>query len=111
MEQLRTAIERLKTQYEMLGLRVPFNYHLLLEMLTEGLEPTSVRLEVMINSDFRGYVNCDQRIASLQNINSYLEPLEIELMHLKQLIDQQKNDLVSIQSLVNRVTSKMIIHA
>src|SRR2546423_460691 len=100
MEDLLNAVTRLRAQYGLFGLRVPFNDWLLLEMLTEGLGPTAARLEIMINSDFRGCENFDNRIAALRNIKSYLEPLERELATIKTMINQQKTDMVTISSVV-----------
>jgi hypothetical protein len=78
-------IENLKDEYHPLGLQVPFNQRLLEELLTDGTEKTGDRLEAMIRHDLKGKSPIILN-NSLDQIESYLQPLESALEALKQAI-------------------------
>jgi hypothetical protein len=89
-ENVLPLIENLKDEYQLLGLSVPFNDRLLIELLTEGTDKTRSRVEAMIRKDLQGKskIVIDNH---LEKVDEFVEPLETSLEQLKQGIKLTNN--------------------
>ncbi len=77
------SIVKVKQEYQLLGLQVPFNQQLFEELMTSGITETKRRLQAMAQEDAKCFTSPIAKKDAFSKVDSYLELLESAIEDFK----------------------------